>query len=324
MRRTESRARELRRSGPGLIARLGGYFRSHWHNCLGALARLALQPVASLLTVAVIGIALAMPAGLQVLVTNARTLSAGLESAVDFSVFLRPGAALARAEAIAAEARQRQDVAAVDLISAEQALAEFREFSGMSAAIDALGENPLPHTLVVRPVAALPAAQVAALAEALGAIEDVELVQLDTAWVERFLGILAIGRRASELTLLLLGFAVVVIVGNTIRLDIQSRRGEIEVMKLIGGSDGFIRRPFLYGGLWYGVIGGLLAVIITSSALLALAGPVARLAGLYGSDFALQGPGLAGFGALLGGGALLGWLGAWIAAGRHLREIEPS
>ena len=324
MRRSERRGAELRRSGPGLLSRLRGYFRQHGQNCLGSLGRLARQPVASLLTVAVIGIALAMPAGLQVLVTNARTLSAGWESAVDFSVYLQPGANLARAEALAEEVRLRPGVAAVQLISAEQALAEFREFSGMASAIDALGENPLPHTLVVRPTAGLATEQVAALAEALGGLDDVELVQLDTAWVERFLGILDIARRASGLTLVLLGFAVVVIVGNTIRLDIQNRRAEIEVMKLIGGSDGFIRRPFLYSGLWYGVIGGLLAVVLTSTVLLTLAGPVARLAGLYGSDFSLQGPGMRGFGALLLGGALLGWLGAWVAAGRHLREIEPT
>jgi cell division transport system permease protein len=324
MSRSERRGTELRRVGPGPLSRLRGYFRHHAQNCLGALGRLARQPVASLLTVAVIGIALAMPAGLQVLVSNARTLSAGWESAVDFSVYLQPAASLARAQALASEIRLRAEVSAVELITAEQALAEFREFSGMAAAIDALGENPLPHTLVVRPAAGLAADQVAALAEALRAVEDVEVVQLDTAWVERFLGILDIARRASGLTFGLLGFAVIVIVGNTIRLDIENRRAEIEVMKLIGGSDGFIRRPFLYGGLWYGIIGGLLAVVLTSSALLALTGPVTRLAGLYGSDFTLQGPGIQGFAALLGGGALLGWLGAWIAAGRHLRAIEPT
>ena len=164
----------------------------------------------------------------------------------------------------------------------------------------------------------------ATIAAELGALEEVELVQLDTAWVERFLGIIDIARRATQITLLLLGLAVIIIVGNTIRLDIQNRRSEIEVMKLIGGSDGFIRRPFLYGGLWYGITGGLLAVILTGAALLALAAPVTRLAGLYGSEFSLVGPGMVGFGVLLGGGTLLGWLGAWVATARHLREIEPT
>ena len=324
MARSSQPDRSLRRSGPGVMARFRAYFRQHAHHSLGALGRLARPPVASLLTIAVIGIALALPAGLNVLVANARVLSAGWESAVDFSVYLNHGVPLARAEALAVQTRARDGITAVEIISAEAALVEFREHSGFTAALESLGENPLPHTLVVRPTPSLGAEAVAALAAELGALDEVELVQLDTAWVERFLGIIDIARRATEITLLLLGLAVIIIVGNTIRLDIQNRRSEIEVMKLIGGSDGFIRRPFLYGGLWYGVTGGLLAVILTGAALLALAGPVARLAGLYGSEFSLVGPGMTGFGLLLGGGTLLGWLGAWVATARHLREIEPT
>lgn len=320
----DRRTGELRRTGPGLLARVRGYFRLHVQNLLGALGRLARQPVASLLTVAVIGIALALPAGLDVLVSNARTLSAGWASAVDFSVYLEPGQPLARAETLAAEARGRPGVIAVEVISAEEALAQLSRFAGLEAALEALEENPLPHTLVVRPRPGLSAEEVGALAAGFEQLEGIDLVQLDTAWVERFLAIVDIARRASGLTLMLLGFAVIVIVGNTIRLDIENRRSEIEVVKLIGGSDGFIRRPFLYGGLWYGITGGLLAVILTGAALLALTGPVGRLAGLYGSEFSLAGPGMTGFAALLGAGTLLGWLGAWVATARHLREIEPT
>ncbi len=320
----ERRGGELRRGGPGPLARVRGYFRLHAQNLLGSLGRLARQPLASLLTVAVIGIAMALPAGLDVLVTNARALSAGWASAVDFSVYLEPGQPLARAETLAAEARGHADVVAVEVISADEALAQLSQFTGMQAALEALSDNPLPHTLVVRPRPGLSAEAVGRLADGFETLEGIDLVQLDTAWVERFLAIVDIARRASGIILLLLGFAVVVIVGNTIRLDIENRRSEIEVMKLIGGSDGFIRRPFLYGGLWYGVIGGLLAVVFNASALLALAGPVQRLAGLYGTDFALQGPGLSGLGMLVGGGALLGWLGAWVATSRHLRDIEPT
>lgn len=320
----ERRGGELRRGGPGPLARVRGYFRLHAQNLLGSLGRLARQPLASLLTVAVIGIAMALPAGLDVLVNNARALSAGWASAVDFSVYLEPGQPLARAETLAAEARGQADIVAVEVISAEEALAQLSRFTGMQAALEALDDNPLPHTLVVRPRPGLSAEAVSRLADGFESLEGIDLVQLDTAWVERFLAIVDIARRASGITLLLLGFAVVVIVGNTIRLDIENRRSEIEVMKLIGGSDGFIRRPFLYGGLWYGVIGGLLAVVFNASALLALAGPVQRLAGLYNADFALQGPGLTGLGVLVGGGALLGWLGAWVATSRHLRDIEPT
>lgn len=153
--RTRQQERGLRRSGPGFVARVRAYFRQHAHHSLGALARLARQPVASLLTVAVIGIALALPAGLNVLIANARVLSAGWESAVDFSVYLNHGVALERAEALAVQTRAREGITAVEIISAEAALVEFREHSGFTAALESLGENPLPHTLVVRPAPSL-------------------------------------------------------------------------------------------------------------------------------------------------------------------------
>ena len=168
------------------------------------------------------------------------------------------------------------------------------------------------------------AAQVDALATEIQGLEGVDQVVVDTAWIARFQALMGIVQRAVTLVALLLAIAVVIIVGNTIRLDIQHRSAEIEVMKLIGASDAFIRRPFLYSGLWYGVMGGVLAWILVSTTLWLLEGPVQRLAGLYGSGYSLTGLSFLGILGLLGAGSLLGWLGSWLAVGRHLRAIEPT
>jgi len=298
------------------------YFALHVQNLLGAVGRLTRQPFATLLTVLVIAIALALPGGLRVLVSNAEALSGSWESAADFSVYLETTVTEERARALAAKIESREDVAAVVLITSSQALEEFRQHSGFGAALDALGENPLPHTLVVRPADAT--GEVEALAAALREEEDVALVQLDTEWVARLRGILSLAGRLVDIASALLGLAVVVVIGNTIRLEIQNRRDEIEVTKLVGGSDGFIRRPFLYLGLCYGLCGGIGAALLITGTLALLGGPVRALAALYGSDYALVGLGGVEAAALLGGGAFLGWAGAGLATARHLRAIEPK
>ncbi len=305
--------------------RLTRYFTSHAQNLVAALGRLVRQPVSTLLTVAVIGIALALPAGLRVLVNNARNLSGSWESAVDFTVYLELSVDEARARQLAQEIRAWPGVAAVQLITQTDALEEFRAYSGFGDALRALDENPLPHALVVRPDGAGDtAANINALAAELEELGDIAFVQLDTAWVERFRAILDIARRSVDIATLLLALAVVIVIGNTIRLEINNRRQEIEVMKLVGGSDGFVRRPFLYLGLWYGLGGGLVAWLVLLGGLTAVAGPVANLAGLYGSPFVLKSLGPGEVLALVAGGAALGWLGAGVAAARHLRAIEPS
>ena len=168
------------------------------------------------------------------------------------------------------------------------------------------------------------AEQVADLRDRLRADMPADIVQADTEWVGRFHAMLDVVRHVVALAGLMLSIGVIIIVGNTIRLDIQNRRDEIEVAKLIGATDGFIRRPFLYTGLWYGILGGLLALGLVGLTVMALEEPVRRLAGLYGSGFRLAGPGLAGAVALALGGALLGWLGSWVSATRNMRRIEPG
>ena len=305
--------------------RLNRYAVSHAQNLVAALGRLVRQPMSSLLTVAVIGIALALPAGLRVLVNNARNLSGSWESAVDFTVYLELTVDEQRARELAQEIQARPDVVSVALISRTQALEEFRAYSGFGDALKALEENPLPHALVVRPSSNEDSeTDISTLAAQLDELGDTAFVQLDTAWVERFRAILDIARRSVDIATVLLALAVIIVIGNTIRLEINNRRQEIEVMKLVGGSDGFVRRPFLYLGLWYGLAGGVLAWLVLLLGLTLLAGPVANLAGLYRSGFVLRSLGAGEVLTLVTSGAALGWLGAGLAAARHLRAIQPS
>jgi cell division transport system permease protein len=309
----------------GLFEWLRIYFERHAQNFVASLGRMSRQPLATLMTIAVIGIALALPASLDLLVRNARAATRGWNEALDLSVYFKADVKVSKVEQLARNLRDRPGVAAVRVVSADAALAEFREFSGFGAALDALSDNPLPNAMVVRPAAdrATPS-DIATLQRYLQNWPEVELVQVDTEWVSRFDSMLEVMRRLVSLASVLLAIGVVVIVGNTIRLDIENRRAEIEVTKLVGGSDAFVRRPFLYSGFWYGAGGGLLAwgLVVLGESL--LRGPVSRLAGLYGSEFNLAGLDLKETAALLAGGALLGWLGSWIATARHLRGIEPQ
>ncbi len=311
-------AAPARRSGPVSI-----WLARHAGTLVGSLGRLARQPLASGLTVLVIAVTLALPAALHLVIKNARSLSAGWQSALDFSLYLAPETSLADAERLRDLIAQRADVAGVQLIDKDAALAEFREGSGFGAALDYLSENPLPHTLVIRPVSGSSEASVSLLHEELANLPETDLLQVDTEWVQRFLAILDIVQRAIGIGGILLGAAIIVIIGNTIRLDIENRRDEIEVTKLIGASNAFVRRPFLYTGFWYGFLGGGLALALVAYGLYALRVPVARLSGLYGNRFEMLSLGLAESAVIVGVGVLLGLVGSWLAAARHMRRIEP-
>jgi cell division transport system permease protein len=301
------------------------WLERHVQTFVGSLGRLWQHPFSTLLTVLVIGIALALPACLHVLVQNVRAASGGWSNALDISVYMKPAATLEQAKQAAERVRKRRDVEDVKLVEADAALEEFRRNSGFGEALDALKDNPLPHALVVRPATEFrEASQVEGLTEELRKIDHVDLVQLDTAWVSRFNAILDVVRRIVLLAAGLFALGILVIVGNTIRLDIENRRDEIEVTKLVGGSDAFVRRPFLYSGVWYGLGGALIAWLIVVVVISVLGQPVQRIAGLYGSTFELNGLGLEGTGVLLLGGVVLGWLGSFIAATRELRGIEPK
>jgi len=296
----------------------------HLQALLGSLGRLARSPLSTLLTLLVIALALALPASLRLFVTNAQLATGNFANAVDVSVYLKTDVPLAKAQQLAQAAGQRADVAAVTVIAADKGLEDFRTYSGFGEALQALKENPLPHVLHVRPKATdSSAAALESLRRYFSAWPEVDLVQVDSEWVMRFNAILEVLRRLLLIAAALLGLGVLAVIGNTIRLEIQGRRAEIEVTKLVGGSNSFVRRPFLYTGVLYGLGGALLAWGIVAIAVAVLGEPVATLARLYGGRYVLRGPSRDDIGILLGAGAALGWLGAWISAARHLRSIEP-
>ena len=310
--------RVTRPSGPFRIWLLG-----HASTCVGALARLMRQPLANFMTILVIGVTLALPAAMHLIVKNAASVSGHWENALDFSVYLKTEVSLVDAERLTDIIRQRADVEQVTLIPADLALEQFKAQSGFGASLDYLSVNPLPHTLVVRPGNANTEQTVMLLNEERGNLPETDFVQVDTEWVQRFLAMIEILRRAVAIGSALLGAAIVVIIGNTIRLDIQNRREEIEVTKLIGASNAFVRRPFLYSGLWYGLGGGLLALALIAYGLYALRDPVARLSGLYDSSFTVLSLDLGESLLIVGTGVLLGLVGSWVAVARHMRRIEP-
>jgi cell division transport system permease protein len=303
---------------------INAYFARHAQTLLGSLGRAVNQPFATLMTMGVIAVAIALPLFLNVFLVNVRTATGNWNDAFDLSVYMDKKAGNARVQVLAKQLRQRDDVAAVRVITADQALTEFRDSSGFGKALDALKDNPLPDTLVITPslVASTPQGT-ETLRNAVAGMADVQAVQLDTEWVKRLDGMLDVLRRVIWLTAGLLGAGVVLIVGNTIRLDILNRRTEIEVMKLVGATNGFARRPFLYSGVWYGLGGGAMALILVAAAAAVLARPVNRLAQLYDSPFHLQGLSFATSVLVLGLAISLAWFGSWLAATRHIHAIEP-
>lgn len=308
------------------VRKAGGFsiwITRHASTSLGSLGRLVRQPFASLMIILVVAVTLALPAAINVIVKNAQLVSGSWDNALDFSVYLRQDLSVSDAEELKRLIEQRADVESVELVTAADALIEFKEQSGFGDALDELSDNPLPHTLIVRPGPGNTAASMVLLQEEVGNLPETDLVQVDTDWVQRFHAILDIVRQAIAIGAALLGIAIIVIIGNTIRLDIENRRDEIEVTKLIGASNAFVRRPFLWTGFWYGLFGGTLALLLVQYGLYLLKGPVARLAGLYQGNISVTTLGLADSGAIIGIAIFLGLFGSWFTAARHMRRIEP-
>jgi len=292
---------------------------------LTSLGRLYAQPVSTMMTAAVIAIALALPVGLYIALDNVARISSGWDGSTQISLFLHTEVTESEAKKLQQRLEKHKYIKKIELINKEKGLQQFKEISGFGDALKYLDKNPLPVVLVVHPeLIANQPDNTSRLVKELGKHPKVELAQLDVQWVKRLYTLLEIANRSIWVISSMLAIAVLLIVGNTIRLDIQNRREEIEVSKLIGASDAFIRRPFLYTGLWYGVIGGLLASIITLLSLLLMEAPIHKLALLYQSDFRLSGLGIANTLLLIIISCTLGLIGSWIAVSRHLKDIEPT
>lgn len=314
-----------RRGGSRLTDPVSGWLLRHLQVLISTLGSLSRSPFNTLMTAAVVGIALALPSALYKLLENGEAVRRGLEGAAQISLFLHHEVNEARGRAFAAELTARSDLAAVHYISPDEALAEYQEMSGLTDVLEVMEHNPLPAVVVVIPVAEHAGVEaVRTLVEEFAAAAEVELAQFDQEWVRRLDGLTALFERGVVIIAALLGAAVLLIVGNTIRLTINTRRQEIEVAKLVGATDAFVRRPFLYTGLWFGILGSLLAWLLVALALELLSGPVNRLAALYYSDFRLLTVTLTDGLLVTAAGAGLGLVGSWIAVGRHLQEIQPS
>jgi cell division transport system permease protein len=301
------------------------YFERHAQAFIGSLGALARTPLATLMTVAVIGITLSLPAVMFVAIDNALRVSSGWEGPARVSVFMKQRIDNTEAQQLAERLRRRSDVAKVDVISRDQAFEEFKRYSGLGESLRALEHNPLPIVLVVHPSASMnDAVALEGLAQELERADNVELAQLDLEWVKRLHAWLSLLQRGVRMLGGLLALAVLLIIGNTIRLAVLSRRDEIEVSKLVGATDAFIRRPFLYSGVAQAVLGATLAWVLVQVSLLVLSGPVNELTGLYGASFRVNGLGVLDSGILFGSAAVLGWGGARFAVSRHLRAIEPK
>ncbi|MFP1681659.1 permease-like cell division protein FtsX [Alloalcanivorax sp. C16-1] len=299
-------------------------WRQHHRDSLGdALGRMAAAPTAALMTVLVIAIALALPAGLAVLMDNARAITKGWDGQAHLSVFLKLDTAEERQRALAREWDGFDTVARTEVITRGQALEEFKTLSGFGDVLQALPDNPLPPLIVVYPKDVAPG-QVEALQRRLDNLPEVDNAQLDVAWVRRLHAIIELGDRMISVLTLGLALAVVLVVVNTVRLAIESRREEIVVIKIVGGTDGFVRRPFLYSGFCVGFAGGVLALILISVALWWLGGPIDELLRLYESEHSLTGMNPSTVLVLPLFSGTLGLLGAWLAVSRHLGDIEPQ
>jgi len=293
----------------------------HLQALFGTLGQLARAPVATALTLAVLGVTLALPTTLYVALDNLGRLGGDMQRGAQLSLFLKRGLGEPEALKLAQQLRAMREVASVDYISRAAALEEFRRLSGFGAALEALRDNPLPAVLVVRPVSDDPAVA-EELRGRLAALPGVELAELDLAWLKRLAAILDIAERAILILAGLLGAAVLLIVGNTTRLAVISRRNEIEVIGLVGGTAAFIRRPFLYSGLLQGFVAGLLAWLLVALSVWLVSGPVEQLTSLYGTPAGLRGLALGGGLMLAVAGAALGWLGARVAVGWQLRRYD--
>ena len=316
------RRNRLRRIGLAI----GVWLSHHGRSALASLGDLVRAPLATTLTVTVVGIALALPTALHLATRNLATVVQGWQADTALSLFLAPELDTVKVNTLAQTLGRRPDLTAVRIISPAEGLAELREYSGLAGAVDVLPDNPLPTVLAVEPAPAVAtdATALESLRDALAALPEVEDARLDTVWVRRLQAALDLGASAASQLAVLPALAVLLVVGNTLRLEVANRRSEVELMALVGATRAFVRRPFLYAGAWYGLLGGLLAAAIVTIAVALLHAPAARLAALYGTEFPLIGLDASTLGALLIGGPLLGLVGAWLAVGRHLAACDPN
>jgi len=319
------RQRGAHASDIGVWQQLSAWRAHHASSFTGSLGRLLSAPVQTTLTWLVIAIALVLPTALYVGLQNVQQLGQGWQDSAQMSAFIERGARVNAIDSLIERLGQDAKIDRIDYVSPEQALAEFSALSGLGDVVNNLDDNPLPALLIIQPANAIKTPEALdSLAAALQAEPLIEKVQLDLGWLRRLHELLKLGERIVIALALVLLLGVLLIIGNTLKLAIENRREEIVVVKMVGGTDGFVRRPFLYSGLWYGFGGGLIAIIILQLLGIWLANPLENLSSLYQGDYALSGYGGLLALSLVGLSTFLGWLSAWLAVRKHLNAIQPS
>ncbi|MCL2917202.1 permease-like cell division protein FtsX [Shewanella litorisediminis] len=316
---------ELTRSKLPISGQIVMFFIRHIQQGMASIGELWRNPVSSLMTMAVLGVSLSLPAALQVLVKNADSITQSWNNAAEISLFIEEGKNEQAIQSLISRIKVYPEVAEVHYINRDEALAEFQRLSGFGEALSYLDSNPLPAVVTVLPTEKYSSPIGAReLLTKLEREQGVSFGRLDIEWLERLQAVVRLLERTVLALAALLVVAVVLIIGNTIRLAIMNRRNEIEVMKLVGATEAFIQRPFLYTGIWYGVIGGMLAWIIINLLVWYLDGAIAELLGLYGSDIEMASLSFTELVQLVFLASFLGWLGSYLSVRQHLRAIEPS
>ena len=302
-----------------------GYKAHHRETLRASFVKMLHEPMQTVLTVMVIAIALALPASLYLTVDNVQQVGSNFESSAQITVFVNKGAKPEAIEGLEKKLNGMAGVTSVEYISAQQALLEFKALSGFGSALRYLEDNPLPAVFLVQPMmeGEVDLVQTQKIITDIKALPVVDDVQIDMAWLQRLHLLIEMGHKIVLALGITLGIGVLLVIGNTIRLAIESRRNEIIVVKLVGGTNAYVRRPFLYTGLLLGLFGALIASIMLFSCLMWISSSVENLASLYQSQYRLQGLGITGFLSLMLIGGVFGLGGAWIAVSRHLRDIEP-
>ena len=302
-----------------------GYKAHHRETLRASFVKMLHEPMQTVLTVMVIAIALALPASLYLTVDNVQQVGSNFESSAQITVFVNKGAKPEAIEGLEKKLNGMTGVNSVEYISAQQALLEFKALSGFGSALRYLEDNPLPAVFLVQPMmeGEVDLVQTQKIITDITALPVVDDVQIDMAWLQRLHSLIEMGHKIVIALGITLGIGVLLVIGNTIRLAIESRRNEIIVVKLVGGTNAYVRRPFLYTGLLLGLFGALIASIMLFSCLMWISSSVENLASLYQSQYRLQGLGITGFLSLMLIGGVFGLGGAWIAVSRHLRDIEP-
>jgi cell division transport system permease protein len=307
-----------------LSTRLSAWIDQHRRSAYSSYLEMRRRPLATMMTLLVIGITLALPASLLSLLKISQTMTGDHQQAASISLFLKNGIVNEKALRVAENLEQRPQIDHVELLTSADAMEEFRSHSGFGDALDALDENPLPNVLLIHLTPDNSSIDIRKLAAVLKEESVTDSIEYDQGWIERMQAITQAIRRVVQALGFGLGLAVMLIIGNTIRLEIMNRREEIEVTRLVGGSDDFIRRPFLYIGLIYGLFGALIAWLLVSILLMLVSGPLGRLAELYDTTISLTAFSLQALLLLIPIGIGFGLAGAWLAVSRHLSSINPE